>query len=290
MTTSTTPAIESVGIVKGHYECHYLVETLPVLVHLLAMEVVAQGPGEATLKHPNTDWQLVVHESGPEVPDKPQRNHYGVRVTNNYEVDRAYDYLVAKKEALGLRKVVRRRERAGSYSVFFMEPGGNYWEIESYENRHLAGLPYEVSYPWAKPLTEKQFSGRGYIPQAFTHGTIECNDWESSVRFYRAGLGMDVITHVVTPKPHNIKHPSKPWYVVSLEVPVKNRKYLGPLQRFTLAVPSPDKLRDAHRGVYQRRRELAIAEIGEIRETSDGQSFLLCDLNRNWWEVEYVPN
>jgi hypothetical protein len=28
--------------------------------------------------------------------------------------------------------------------MFFVEPGGNYWEIESYEHRYKAGLPYEV--------------------------------------------------------------------------------------------------------------------------------------------------
>ena len=118
------------------------------------------------MKHPNTDWLLVVHESGPDVPDKPFRNHYGVRVKNNEQVDRAYEYLMAKKDQLGLKKVVMRNERAGSYSVFFVEPGGNYWEIESYEHRHEAGLPYDVSYPWQTELSEKQFPGRGYLPQA----------------------------------------------------------------------------------------------------------------------------
>jgi len=33
------------------------------------------------MKHPNTDWILVVHEGSPDAPDKPFRNHYGVRVT-----------------------------------------------------------------------------------------------------------------------------------------------------------------------------------------------------------------
>jgi catechol 2,3-dioxygenase-like lactoylglutathione lyase family enzyme len=284
---SVKPAIESLGIVHGHYECRFLDETVPVLSHLLALEVVDRKDRQVTIKHPNTDWRLIVHESGPDAPDKPQRNHYGVRVSNNEEVDRAYDYLIAKKEELHLKKVVKRRERQGSYSVFFMEAGGNYWEIESYENRHKAGLPYDISYPWKQPLTDTQFPGRGYVPQAFTHGTIECNDWQASVKFYKEGLGMDVITHIVTPKPHNIKHPSKPWYVVSLEVPEKNRKYLGPLQRFTVAVNSSTKLAGAHEQLHARQAELAITKIEEIGDNPDGASFLLCDLNRNWWEIAY---
>jgi len=180
-----------------------------------------------------------------------------------------------------------RRERAGSYSCFFMEPGGNYWEIESYEDRHKAGLPNDVSYPWKTPLTEEQFPGRGYIPQAFTHGTIECNDWASSVKFYKEGLGMDVVTHVVTPKPHNIKHPAKPWYVVSLEVPEKNRKYLGLMQRYTIAVAAPSELTAAHREFCHRGAELGMTKIEKIRDTEEGKSFFLCDLNRNWWEIAW---
>jgi len=288
MSGTWKPAVESLGIVKGHYECNYLEQTVPVLSELLALEVVARGDHEVTMKHPNTDWLLVVHESGPDVPDKPFRNHYGVRVNDNREVDRAYEYLTAKKDELHLKKVVMRNERVGSYSVFFVEPGGNYWEIESYEHRHQAGLPYDVSYPWNKPLTEEKFPARGYVPQAFTHGTIECNDWASSVKFYKEGLGMDVVTHVVTPKPHNIKHPANSWYVVSLEVPERSRKYLGLLQRFTIAVESPSKLTQAHQSLSARQAEFAITEIGAIGDTADGQSFLLCDLNKNWWEIAYA--
>lgn len=286
MLNATKPAVESLAIVKGHYECKFLDETLPVLSQLLALEVAERREREATMKHPNTEWLLVVHESGAAAEDKPFRNHYGVRVTDNAEVDRAYQYLMARKNEMGLKKVVMRNERAGSYSVFFVEPGGNYWEIESYQHRHEAGLPYEVSYPWAKPLSEDQFPGRGYIPQAFTHGTLECSDWESSVRFYTEGLGLEMITHVATPKPHNIKHPTKPWYVVSLEVPERSRKYLGPLQRFTIAVASPVKLAEARANLEARRDEFAIRELGKIEADSAGQSFLVCDLNRNWWEIE----
>lgn len=285
MADAIKPAVEAVGIVKGHYECNYLDKTVPVLSELLAMEVTANGDKQVTMKHPNTDWLLVVHESGPDVSDKPFRNHYGVRVKNNEQVDRAYDYLMANKDRLELKKVVMRNERAGSYSVFFVEPGGNYWEIESYEHRHLAGLPYDVSYPWKTELTEKQFPGRGYLPHGLTHGTIECNDWASSVRFYKEGLGMDVITHVQTTKPHNIKHPHDTWYIVSLEVPEKNRRYLTPLQRFTIAVASADKLKEARAALNARRSEFAVTEVGDIQENQDGQSFLLCDLNKNWWEI-----
>ena len=214
----TTSVIKPTGLVHGHSECRYLDETIPVLTRVLALDLVDRRDHEAVLKHPNTGWKLILHEGGAEVKDKPERNHYGVRVSNNEEVDRAYQYLLANKEKLGLKKVVKRKERAGSYSLFFVEPGGNYWEIESYENRHKAGLPEHIAYPWKTKLTEERLSGCGYIPQAMTHGTMECVNLEASVNFYRGALGLDVITHVPTSKPHDVKHPLTPWYVASLEI------------------------------------------------------------------------
>ena len=261
-----------------------------MLSHVLALELIDRRDGDAVLKHPNTGWRLILHESGPGVQDKPERNHYGVRVSNNQEVDNAYQYLLAEKEKLGLKKVVKRKERDGSYSMFFVEPGGNYWEIESYENRHKAGLPEHIAYPWKTRLTENDFPGRGYIPQAMTHGTIECVNLGASVKFYKEALGLDVITHVPTVRPHDIKHPSTPWYVVSLEIPEKNRKHLTALQRHTVTVESRSALTDAHKELQSRSEEFRITAIEGIRDTADGQSFLLSDLDRNWWEIAYLNN
>ena len=86
------------GLIRGHYECRSFDQTLPILSDLLALEVVGENSSEKTLKHPNTDWRLVIHENGPDAPIKPMRNHYGVRVTNNAEVDRATEYLARTEE------------------------------------------------------------------------------------------------------------------------------------------------------------------------------------------------
>ena len=290
MAAGTKSVLHPTGLVHGHSECRYLDESIPVLTQVLALDLVQRRDHEAVLKHPNTGWKLILHEGGAEVKDKPERNHYGVRVSNNEEVDRAYQYLLANKEKLGLKKVVKRKERAGSYSMFLVEPGGNYWEIESYENRHKAGLPAPIAYPWKTKLTEERLPGCGYIPQAITHGTLECVDLDASVKFYKEGLGLDVVTHVPTVKPHDIKYPSTPWYIASLEIPEKNRKYLTPLQRYTVAVDSPSALTSAHDELQNRRDEFAITAIDAIEDIVDGQAFLLSDLNRNWWEIAYLRN
>jgi catechol 2,3-dioxygenase-like lactoylglutathione lyase family enzyme len=282
--------IQPTGLIHGHSECRYLDETIPVLTQVVALDLIERDERQAVLKHPNTGWKLIVHEGGPEVKDKPERNHYGVRVSNNREVDNAYQYLVANKEKLGLKKVVKRKERDGSYSMFFVEPGGNYWEIESYENRHKAGLPEHIAYPWKSKLTEEKLPGCGYIPQAMTHGTMECTNLEASIKFYKDALGLDVITHVPTVRPHDVKHPSTPWYVVSLEVPPKNKHYLTPLQRYTIAVDSPTALAEAHRELNERGDEFGLTAIEAIQDIAGGQSFQLCDLDRNWWEVAYLNN
>jgi catechol 2,3-dioxygenase-like lactoylglutathione lyase family enzyme len=290
MTTPAQAVVQATGLVHGHCECRFLDETVPVLSHVLALEVIDKHDKQVTMKHPNTGWLLIVHEAGPEARDKPERNHYGVRVSNNKEVDKAYEYLLANKERLNLKKVVKRKERAGSYSLFFVEPGGNYWEIESYENRAKAGLPEHVAYPWKTPLIEDQFPGRGYIPQAMTHGTVECVNLDASVKFYREGLGLDVITHVPTVRPHDIKHPSTPWYIASLEIPEKNRKYLTPLQRYTVTVDTTASLAKSHHEFHGRRADFGITAIETIKETQEGESFLLSDLDRNWWEIACLRN
>ena len=290
MSSTVNPVIQPTGLVHGHSECRYLDETIPVLTQVLALDLIERQNGQAILQHPNTGWKLILHEGGAGVKDKPERNHYGVRVSNNQEVDNAYQYLLANKEKLGLKKVVKRKERDGSYSMFFVEPGGNYWEIESYENRHKAGLPGPIAYPWKTKLTDERLPGCGYIPQAMTHGTMECTDLAASVKFYKEGLGLDVITHVPTVRPHDIKHPLTPWYVVSLEVPAKNKHYLTPLQRYTVAVESPAVLAEAHRELNERREKFGITSLDAINNIPGGQSFQICDLDRNWWEVAYLNN
>src|SRR3954465_14236834 len=98
------PMLRPIGLTHGHYECRSLDETLPVFTELLAMRVVERRNGTAVVRHPNTDWRLVVHESS-DAPDKPHNNHYGVRVARAEEVDAAHQYLLANKERFGLRRI-----------------------------------------------------------------------------------------------------------------------------------------------------------------------------------------
>jgi len=275
--------IRPIGLINGHYESRSLKQTIPILTELLALEVVAEKAREVTMKHPNTEWHLVVHEGRPDAPERPRFNHYGVRVATNQEIDNAHEYLRAKKEQLRL-KVDKIQSRHLAYSVHFVEPGGCWWEIESYEMAAKKKLGGNVTDPWKTLLPQEKFSGRGYVPQAMTHGTIGCDDLETSRRFYREVLGLEVVPPPGG-KPHYIKHPSTPWYIVSLQVPQESRKLLGRFQRFTIAVESASAVEEAYRWLKQSGNQLGVTALEQIREDSGVASFLLSDPDRNWWEV-----
>jgi catechol 2,3-dioxygenase-like lactoylglutathione lyase family enzyme len=274
--------LKPTGLTQGHYECRSFDETIPVLIDTLALEVVGEKNGQWVLKHPNTGWELVLHEGRQDAPNKPLRNHYGVRVTTNEEVDRACEYLENKKDRLRI-KVIKPRENHNAYSVHFFEPGGNFWEIESYEHAVESQMGKTTNPHWKTPLPATKFAGKGYVPQALTHGTLENEDLEASERFYREVLGLEVVK--LWPSSCYVKHRDTPWYVVCIRAQSQNRQRLTRYQRFTLDVESPDAVRAAHQLFQARRQDWKITELDDIQGTPDRVSFLFSDLNTNWWEI-----
>jgi catechol 2,3-dioxygenase-like lactoylglutathione lyase family enzyme len=275
--------LKTTGLVAGHYECRSLDETLPVFTDLLAMEIVERRPGEATVKHPNTDWRLIIHEGGPGAPEKTFDNHYGFRVASHSEVEAAWQYIEANKEKYRLSKITKPQSAHFAYSIYFREPGGNHLEIEYYNpGGALHGRSHTAGH-WEHALNHERFPGRGYVPQAFTHGTLQCDHVEKSRRFYVEVLGLEIAAGFNMAQ--YIKHPSTPWYIVSLERAPELRVPLTRWQRYTIAVESPAALRDAHRRLKERGEEVGVTELEEIKENGESVSFLLTDPDRNWWEV-----
>jgi catechol 2,3-dioxygenase-like lactoylglutathione lyase family enzyme len=270
--------LKPIGLTEGHYECRRLDQTLPVLTELCAMRVIKRHDGEAILQHPNTPWNLVVHEAGADAPDKPHNNHYGVRVASQKEVDAAWSYLEANKARYGLTRVSRPQTAHFARSVYFAEPGGNTLEIEYYDPQAAAEGRSIARPHWDKTLGEQEFPGRGYVPQALTHGTLECDDKEASAAFYRDVLGLQIAGGGRISV--YIKHPATPWYIVVL--PMKRRKHLSPASRFTLKMSGSDEVRNAHRALSSTK---GVTELFEIKQRDDRTSFLVSDLDRNWWEV-----
>jgi catechol 2,3-dioxygenase-like lactoylglutathione lyase family enzyme len=270
--------LKPLGLTHGHYECRSLEETLPVFTDLLAMRVVERyrvgNEGQAIVEHPNTEWRLVIHEGGPAAPDKPHNNHYGVRVARAEEVDAAHAYLEANKARYGLKRVSPPRSQHFARSVYFEEPGGNTLEIECYEPQAVAEGRTIARPHWTQELSEKDFPGRGYVPQALTHGTLECDDKEASAAFCRDVLGLEIAGGGRLSV--YIKHAATPWYLVVL--PIKRRKkFLSPANRFTLTVASAAEVAQAHRA-------LSVIPSIELKPIESG-AFLFADPDRNWWEI-----
>jgi catechol 2,3-dioxygenase-like lactoylglutathione lyase family enzyme len=273
--------LKTTGLTAGHYECRALAETLPVFTDLLAMEVVDQKPGEATLKHPNTEWRLIVHEGGPGAPEKGFDNHYGFRVGSHEEVEAAWKYVEAHKQKYRLSKITKPQSAHFAYSIYFREPGGNHLEIEYYNPGGVLHGRSHTAGHWDKPLSNERFPGRGYLPQAFTHGTLQCDDIERSRRFYTEVLGLEIAAGFNNAQ--YIKHASAPWYIVVLKR--SPRQYLAPVNRFTLELGSQTEVEQAHRDFAASRETIGITELGELDQTNGNVGFIFSDVDKNWWEL-----
>lgn len=282
--------LQPIALSKTHMECRSLKETIPVMADLLAFEKVAEGPGEATLKHPNTDWLITVHEGGADAPLKQMHNHYGVRVATKPEVDAAYEYLTAHKKEYGLDQIGKPMYNHGSYSVYFLEPGTNGWEIECYEDvQHREKSKTRFGGVWAPhwsyPLSPERFPGRGYVPQGFTHGTLAIRELKTSWDFYAKVLGLEVYQandHVVY-----IKHPNTRCYVVCA---VRQEfKTFSPNFRFTLALESKGAVAEVHRRFAESGKETGVTELRDLQTAGPCTFFLLRDPDHNWWEIS-SPN
>jgi catechol 2,3-dioxygenase-like lactoylglutathione lyase family enzyme len=278
--------IKPIALSATHMECQRLKETVPVLTELLAFEKLAEASGEVKLKHPNSDWLLYVHETDGDAPPKQMHNHWGVRVATTGEVDKAYEYLKANKEKYGIKQIAQPLFNHGSYSLYFLEPGTNGWEIECYEaalrKASMAQRAGGVYAPhWTTPYPAERFPGRGYVPQAFTHGTLACEDMETSRRFYTDSLGLE--THQANPNVFYIKHPHTKCYVVCAKR--QDFKRFSPNFRFTITVGSQDEVAAAYGWLKAAAKERDVSELGEVRTSGSIASFLVADPDHNWWEV-----
>jgi catechol 2,3-dioxygenase-like lactoylglutathione lyase family enzyme len=269
-----------------HMECRNLKESMAVMIDLLAFEKISEKPVEATLKHPNSHWLLVLHDAGPDAPAKPMHNHWGVRVVTSDEVDKSYEYLTAHKNEYKLGAIGKPTWSHGSYSCYFVEPGTNGWEIECYEDfsrKEAAAQKFGgVKKPhWEDIYPAERFPGRGYVPQAFTHGTLVATDVDASRDFYTKVLDLEV--HRFSSKVIYVKHPSTKTYVVCALR--KGFPVFSPNFRNTLTVDSRDAVKDAYREFTSSGKELGVTELFPLQESESAASFCFRDPGTNCWEI-----
>lgn len=281
--------IPSIALSHAHAETSSLNDSLAVLTEFLGFEKLAEKPGSTTLKHPSSAWLLVLNDGGSAAPKKEHHDHYGVRVAANDEIQAAYAHLLAHGEEYRLSEIREPQYSHGSLSVYFDEPGGNTWEIECFETllrKQSAGggarLGGVRAPHWKTPLAPQSFPGRGYVAQAFTHGTLACADDKVSGEFYEEVLGLEV--HQAYKDVVYVKHRHAAHYVVCLARAVGPNPF-SPNFRYTLAVESPAAVEQAHDDLAKRRAELGLMELGPVEAQESMASFLLRDMDGNWWEV-----
>jgi catechol 2,3-dioxygenase-like lactoylglutathione lyase family enzyme len=114
-----------------------------------------------------------------------------------------------------------------------------------------------------------------------THGTIECTDTVTSRRFFEDFLGLGS----VRPNPGaQYLWSGGPWSLVCVAIGVEPAQQAAE-NRFCLRVASPADVDLAHAVAHREAATYGIREIHPIVESDGGRSFLLKDLNRNWWEI-----
>ncbi|HEU5464112.1 MAG TPA: VOC family protein [Candidatus Binatia bacterium] len=278
--------IKPVALAKTHMECRNLQDSMAVMTDLLAFEKVSEVTGQVTLKHPNSPWLLVLHEAGPDAPTKPMHNHWGVRVMTTREVDNAYHYLLAHKDEYKLGAIGKPTWSHGSYSCYFVEPGTNGWEIECYEDftrKEAAAAKFGgVKKPhWEEVYSEARFPGRGYVPQAFTHGTLVARDLDTSREFYTDVLGLEV--HRFSSKVIYLKHPRARTYVVCATR--QNIKIFSCNFRNTLEVEGRGAVLRAYDEFRARGDRLGITELFPLEQGGAEASFCFRDPGTNCWEI-----
>ena len=115
-----------------------------------------------------------------------------------------------------------------------------------------------------------------------THGTLNCDDKETSDKFLANVLGLNIIgggrmsTYISLPS-------MGPWYVVVL--PTTHRDYLGANSRFTLQLASAQEVADAHKEFSTTGKQLGINELWNLAENNGRASFILSDISKNYWEI-----
>jgi catechol 2,3-dioxygenase-like lactoylglutathione lyase family enzyme len=119
-------------------------------------------------------------------------------------------------------------------------------------------------------------------PMILTHGTLEIDDVQQSMRFYRDFLGMDVIQHV--PFGCRISLGAE-WYIVCLEV--KHEHNMPIANHFGFDCGSRDDVDAWYARALAERDTWGLTEITRPKSSHGGYSFHLRDRDRNWWEIQY---
>jgi catechol-2,3-dioxygenase len=114
-----------------------------------------------------------------------------------------------------------------------------------------------------------------------SHGTIECMDHKASRRFYEEVLGLGSVRPL--PAAQYLWN-GGPWSLVCVGIGVETKPQ-GVENRFCLRVTAAAEVDAARDAALRLATEHKIKEIGPIEVNGNVRSFMLRDLDANWWEI-----
>jgi hypothetical protein len=132
--------IQPKSLIRGTMVATDLAMTRRMAEDLLGMEGVMVAPDRLLLrerghrpgekKHGQPYWVLDVRAvDDVEVPQE-MLNHWGVELTSQAAVDRAYEVCTERAEEYELGRVQKPRFRNNSYAMYFVDRDSNWWEME----------------------------------------------------------------------------------------------------------------------------------------------------------------
>ena len=120
-------------------------------------------------------------------------------------------------------------------------------------------------------------------PICLSHGTLEVREHPEAMRFYRDFLGIGCERHCMPAM--NIFHAGD--WAIACVMAGKGKHAQGPENAWILNMSSPEDVDRARDSAVKYKELFDIQEILPIQADDGTRSFLLQDLDLNWWEFRY---
>ena len=120
-------------------------------------------------------------------------------------------------------------------------------------------------------------------PFILSHGTLECRSLKESRKFYEEFLGLECVRHA-----QQAMHArcGIKFSIVCVEVG-DQVKPMGVLNHWGLDVDSREAVEHAYQAALAMKDKYRIGEVTKPSNRHGIYSFYLCDLDGNYWEIEY---
>lgn len=227
----------------------------------------------------------------------PQRmlHHWGLDVASADEVDRIHAEAKARKEELGITKLMPISGMHGAHSFYFADRDANWWEIEY----RLDGLDNEGFFArgdvgsdrraaWVEPTTrtvliDPALSGAAGALAGnarLTHGTCEQQDLGTSRSFVEDVLGLRCVRHL---EPAQMLAGRGGFGIFAIGLPrVRPQERQN---RWIVAVDDRSQVEAVAARARQAKADMGLLHVGEIVEVAGEASITIEDMDGNWWEV-----